>query len=99
MVFPSDLAIAQEAQLEPLERIGAQIGITPDLLEYHGEHVAKVKLEALERLADRPLAKHAVVSAVTPTPLGEGKTTVAAATARWCRWRCSTCTAPATSTR
>ena len=76
MVFPSDLAIAQEAQLEPLERIGAQIGITPDLLEHHGEHVAKVKLEALERLADRPLAKYVVVSAVTPTPLGEGKTTV-----------------------
>ena len=51
------------------------MGIGSHLLEAYGEHVAKIKLSAIEELADRPKAKYVVVSAVTPTPLGEGKTT------------------------
>jgi formate--tetrahydrofolate ligase len=75
MTFPSDLEIAQSAVLQPLEDIAASIGIGPHLLEQHGDSVAKIRLEAIEELADRPRARYVLVSAVTPTPLGEGKTT------------------------
>ena len=75
MAFPSDLAIAQGASLKPLADIAAQMGIGPHLLEPHGDLIAKIKLEAIDELADRPKAKYVVVSAITPTPLGEGKTT------------------------
>ena len=128
MTLLPDLQIAQTAALKPLDDIAAEMGIGAHLLEPYGEHVAKIKLSAIDELADRPKAKYVVVSAVTPTPLGEGKTTTtvglgqalcaasggrprsrsasrrwarrsasraarpAAATARSCRWRCSTCT-------
>lgn len=75
MSMPSDLQIAQQATLKPLVDVAEQIGIGPHLLEPHGDSVAKVRLEAIEDLSDRPLAKYVVVSAITPTPLGEGKTT------------------------
>ena len=75
MSFPSDLQIAQSAALKPLGDIAAAMGIGAHLLEAYGEHVAKIKLAAVDELADRPKAKYVVVSAVTPTPLGEGKTT------------------------
>jgi len=75
MSFPSDLQIAQRAALKPLGDVAAAMGIGPHLLEAYGEHVAKIKLSAVDELADRPEAKYVVVSAVTPTPLGEGKTT------------------------
>jgi formate--tetrahydrofolate ligase len=75
MSFPSDLRIAQAASLKPLGDVAAAMGVGPHLLEAYGEHVAKIKLSAVEELADRPRAKYVVVSAVTPTPLGEGKTT------------------------
>ena len=75
MSFPSDLQIAQGASLKPLGDVAAAMGIGSHLLEAYGEHVAKIKLSAVEELADRPRAKYVVVSAVTPTPLGEGKTT------------------------
>src|SRR3712207_2828244 len=51
------------------------MGIGEHLLEPYGDAVAKVKLEAIEELGDRPPAKYVVVTAITPTPLGEGKTT------------------------
>src|ERR1700735_4991267 len=51
------------------------MGIAPELLEPYGANVAKVSLDAVEALADRPRARYVVVTAVTPTPLGEGKTT------------------------
>ena len=51
------------------------MGIGAELLEPYGSHVAKVSLNAVTELADRPRAKYVVVTAVTPTPLGEGKTT------------------------
>ncbi len=75
MSFPTDLEIARSAELEPLEDVAAQMGIGPHLLERYGEGVAKIKLDALGELGDRPRAKYVVVTAITPTPLGEGKTT------------------------
>ena len=75
MAFPSDLQIARKAKLEPLKDIAAGMGIGEHLLEPYGESVVKIKLAAMEELRDRPKAKYVVVSAITPTPLGEGKTT------------------------
>ena len=74
---PSALEIARQATLKPVADIAAQIGLPPWLIEPYGEHVAKIDLGAIEALADRPRAKYVVVTAVTPTPLGEGKTTTA----------------------
>jgi formate--tetrahydrofolate ligase len=73
--FPSDLEIAREVELKPLEDIAAGMGIGEHLLEPYGGAVTKIKLEAIEDLADRPKAKYVLISAITPTPLGEGKTT------------------------
>jgi formate--tetrahydrofolate ligase len=70
----SDLEIAQQAQLRKIEEIAAEAGIERDELELYGDYKAKVKLEVLERLADRPNGKYIDVTAITPTPLGEGKT-------------------------
>jgi formate--tetrahydrofolate ligase len=75
MPFPSDLEIARGASLKPLEDVAAEMGIGSHLLEPYGEEVMKIKLAAIDELADRPLAKYVVVTAITPTPLGEGKTT------------------------
>jgi formate--tetrahydrofolate ligase len=75
MSFPSDLEIARGAALKPLEDVAAEMGIPAHLLEPYGEQVMKIKLAAIEELAGRPAAKYVVVSAITPTPLGEGKTT------------------------
>jgi formate--tetrahydrofolate ligase len=75
VTFPPDLEIARRARLLPMPEIAARMGIGPHLLEPYGSDVAKIKLEAIEELADRPKAKYIVVSAITPTPLGEGKTT------------------------
>jgi formate--tetrahydrofolate ligase len=73
--FPSDLEIAREAKLKPLDEIAAGMGIGKHLLEPYGDAVAKIRLEAIEELKDRPRAKYILISAITPTPLGEGKTT------------------------
>src|SRR5918997_1537800 len=75
MTLPKNLEVARKARLQPLNEIAAEISIGEHLLEPYGEGVAKIKLDAIEELADRPKAKHALVSAITPTPLGEGKTT------------------------
>ena len=75
MAMPSDLEIARQAHLKPIAEIAKDMGIEPRLLEHYGESVAKIKLDAIAELADRPKAKYVVVSAITPTPLGEGKTT------------------------
>src|SRR2546428_431783 len=73
--FPTDLDIARRARLLPMPEVAAKMGIGPHLLEPYGHDVAKIKLDAIAELADRPKAKYVVVSAITPTPLGEGKTT------------------------
>ena len=77
MGFPSDLEIAAQAELRPLTELAGESGIPLDSLEPYGTGAAKVGLDAIEKMADRPQAKYVVVSAITPTPLGEGKTTVA----------------------
>jgi formate--tetrahydrofolate ligase len=73
--MPSALEISRQATLKPVADIAAEIGLPPWLIEPYGEHVAKVDLAAIGELADRPRARYVVVTAVTPTPLGEGKTT------------------------
>ncbi len=75
MSFPTDLAIARAASPKPLTEIAASMGIGEHLLEPYGSDLAKIKLEAIDELSDRPKAKYVVVTAITPTPLGEGKTT------------------------
>ena len=75
MTMPSALDIARRATLRPVTDLAAEMGIAEEFLEPYGRHIAKIKLEAIEALANRPRAKYVVVSAITPTPLGEGKTT------------------------
>ncbi len=72
---PSDIEIAQAATLKPIAQVAEEIGILPEELELHGEYKAKVRLSVRERLADQPNGKYIDVTAITPTPLGEGKTT------------------------
>lgn len=73
----TDLAIARAAHLEPIAEVARAAGIPQEHLEPYGRHVAKVDLAAVRDLADCPPAKYVVVTAITPTPLGEGKTTTA----------------------
>ncbi|MDP6439611.1 MAG: formate--tetrahydrofolate ligase [Candidatus Brocadiia bacterium] len=82
----NDLEIAQQATLKPIEQVAGAIGIQRDELELYGDYKAKVKLDILERLKDRPNGKYIDVTAITPTPLGEGKTvTTIGATQALCR--------------
>lgn len=72
----SNLAIAQQAKLKHIHEIAEQMGLTPDDLDLYGSpHVAKLRLEALDRLKNRPDGHYIDVTAITPTPLGEGKST------------------------
>ena len=72
---PSDIEIAQAATPIPIDKIAAETGILPDELELYGKNKAKVHLSVRDRLKDTPNGKYIVVTAITPTPLGEGKTT------------------------
>ncbi len=72
---PSDLDIAQAAEILPIRQIAASIGLTEDDLEYYGSRKAKVHLDVRDRLKDKPSGHYVDVTAITPTPLGEGKTT------------------------
>jgi formate--tetrahydrofolate ligase len=74
--IPSDLEIAQNASLLHINRIAEQLELDPETdLEHYGKYMAKIDLGVLERLKDRPNAKYIDVTAITPTPLGEGKST------------------------
>lgn len=75
MPVPSDLEIAQEATLKPIAQLAEELGLLPEELEFYGPYKAKVKLEVLDRLKDVPDGCYIDVTAITPTPLGEGKTT------------------------
>jgi formate--tetrahydrofolate ligase len=70
----SDLEIAQAATLKPITEIAADVGLGDDDIELHGKYKAKVSLDVIGRLKALPDAKYIDVTAVTPTPLGEGKT-------------------------
>src|SRR6266498_5767905 len=72
---PSDIEIAQEAKLKPILQVAAELGIRENELELYGPYKAKIKLEILERIKNKPNGKYIDVTAITPTPLGEGKTT------------------------
>jgi formyltetrahydrofolate synthetase len=73
--MPSSLEIAQAATLRPIADVAADVGLLPEEVELYGRFKAKIGLSVLERLADRPDAKLINVTAITPTPAGEGKTT------------------------
>jgi methylenetetrahydrofolate dehydrogenase (NADP+)/methenyltetrahydrofolate cyclohydrolase/formyltetrahydrofolate synthetase len=72
---PSDIEIAQEAILKPIKEVAESLGLTEDDLDYYGKYKAKVHLDVLKKFEDRPQGKYIDVTAITPTPLGEGKTT------------------------
>jgi formyltetrahydrofolate synthetase len=71
----SDLEIAQRAKLLPITEIARSLGLEEDELELYGKTKAKIALSVMKRLGDRPNGKYIDVTAITPTPLGEGKTT------------------------
>lgn len=76
MSIPSDIQIAQSARLVHINQIAEQMGLDPDTdLEHYGKYIAKINLEALDKLKDRPDAKYVDITAINPTPLGEGKST------------------------
>ncbi len=70
----SDIEIAQEARLEPISAIAQGLGLLEDEVELYGKYKAKVSLDVLARLRKAPTGKYVVVTGITPTPLGEGKT-------------------------
>ncbi|HUM68899.1 MAG TPA: formate--tetrahydrofolate ligase, partial [Chloroflexota bacterium] len=72
---PSDIEIAQAQEPLPITQIAEDVGILPEEMVPYGRDKAKVRLSVRDRLADRPNGKYIVVTAITPTPLGEGKTT------------------------
>src|SRR4030043_823474 len=71
---PSDLEIAQAAKLRPILEIAAKLGLSEDDLDLFGKYKAKIHLDVVGRFKDRPNGKYVDVTAITPTPLGEGKT-------------------------
>jgi formyltetrahydrofolate synthetase len=73
--MPTSLDIAQQATLRPIVDLAADAGLLPDEIEQYGRYKAKVDLAVIDRLADRPNTKLVNVTAITPTPAGEGKTT------------------------
>jgi len=72
----SDLEIARRAKLVRIESLGESLGLLPDELEPYGRYKAKISLQAIERLKDRPPGRYVCVTGINPTPLGEGKTVV-----------------------
>jgi formyltetrahydrofolate synthetase len=72
---PSDIDIAQAAELKPIKLVAEEVGLQAEEIEFHGSYEAKVRLDVLERLKNVPDGKYIDVTAITPTPLGEGKST------------------------
>ena len=71
----TDIEIAQQVPLKPITEIASMVGILPDELELYGKYKAKITDDVLKRLADKPSGKLILVTAINPTPAGEGKTT------------------------
>ena len=74
----TDIEIAQQAKLLPIKDVASQIGVSEDELEFYGKYKAKLSDALSERLKDRPDGKLILVTAINPTPAGEGKTTTTA---------------------
>ena len=77
MAIPPDIEIAQSAKLKPITEIASDLGLSEDDIEPYGKYKAKISLDVMKRLKDRPDGKLIIVTAVTPTKTGEGKTTMA----------------------
>ncbi len=77
VTMKSDIEIAQAATLLPIKEIAGRLGLTEDDLDFYGKYKAKIHLDVMDRLSGRPDGKYIMVTAITPTPLGEGKTTTA----------------------
>lgn len=71
---PSDLEIAQSHKMQPIVQIAEKVGLSVDDIDLYGKYKAKINLDVLEKLKDRPNGKLIDITAITPTPLGEGKT-------------------------
>ena len=71
----TDIQIAQEATLQPIKEVAATIGIEEEDLELYGKYKAKLSDELIRRVSDRKDGKLILVTAINPTPAGEGKTT------------------------
>ena len=71
----TDIEIAQEAKMSPIKEVGAAYGIAEDDLELYGKYKAKLTDELWDKVKDRPNGKLVLVTAINPTPAGEGKTT------------------------
>lgn len=75
MNYKSDIEIAQEAKMKPIKEIAAQLNLTEEDIELYGNYKAKIKLDVYKRLENAPNAKLILMTAITPTPAGEGKST------------------------
>ena len=71
----SDIEIAQECRMAPIDQIGRSLGLSDDDLELYGKYKAKLSLDVWSRIQNKPSGKLVLVTAITPTPAGEGKTT------------------------
>ncbi len=71
----SDIEIAREAKMQPIAEVAAKVGVPEDSVLQYGPWKAKVSLDHISKLADKPDGKLILVTAITPTPAGEGKTT------------------------
>ncbi len=74
-MMKTDIEIAQEAKMSPILEVAESIGLNEDDIEMYGKYKAKVSLDVWERLKDIPSGKVVLVTAINPTPAGEGKTT------------------------
>ena len=72
----SDIQIAQEAQMKPIKNIAESMGLSEDYIEYYGKYKCKISLDAYEKVKDNKDGKLVLVTAINPTPAGEGKSTV-----------------------
>ena len=77
MAIPPDIEIAQSAQLRPIREIATSLGLSEDDYDLYGKYKAKISLNVMNRLKNRPDGKLIIVTAITPTKSGEGKTTMA----------------------
>ena len=92
----TDVQIAQRAEMKPIREIAAGLGLTEDDLELYGKYKAKISMEAISRAKGNTDGKLVLVTAINPTPAGEGKTTTMR---RLYRWRISISILPVISTR
>jgi formate--tetrahydrofolate ligase len=72
----TDIEISQAAEMKPIGEVAAQLGLTPDDLEYYGKYKAKIEMDALQKIQARPAGKLVLVTSINPTQAGEGKSTV-----------------------